>query len=206
MLEILRAGRGVDPWAPSGAVSSVPLDGQEILAAVNLNRDEVERRSRHGLVALQHRRALQLLLSIPRGVNVPLSLFRSADRRLLAAMPPGAVELDRCTVSAALRPALSLLSVGVVASTWKQGLRATSRFASYCERYVVLRQRRRLVNPAVAAVEARYYGVGLALHHDEELEWLVSPEPFHADRFTAASWLMAERITEARHRSTATNH
>lgn len=206
MLEILSAGRGVEPWAPSGDVSGVPLDGQEILAAVEHDREEVERRSRYGLVAVPHRRALQLLLSIPLGVDVPLSLFRSADRRLLVAMPPGAVVLDRDNVSASLRPALSLLSVGVVASTWKQGLRATSRFASYCERYVVLRQRRRLMDLAVAAVEARYFGVGLALHHDEELEWLVSPEPFHPDRFTAASWLMAERITEARHRSTATNH
>lgn len=197
MLELLRDGYGVEPWAPTGEVVRLRFDGDEILLAVNREAEEISRRRQHGLGALTHRRALQVILSMPRGVAVPLDLLRSADQRVLDALPPGVVEMNEADARVLLSPAVSLLSVGLIGRTWKQGLRISSRFASYCARYIVLDGRRLHSDTTLATIEARYFGVGLAEHRDGCLNWLVSPAPFQADRFTAASWLMAERLTEA---------
>lgn len=197
MLELLRAGRGLESWAPTGEISLSCLDGVNVLTAVEPDPDEVERRRQHGLRALTNRRALQVLLSLPPGVAVPLDLLSAPDQRTVRSLPAGVVDLRYGTVSVEAKPALWLRSVGLVARTWKQGLRRSGPFAPYCARYVVLDAGRTRVDSQVAAIEARFYGVGLAVHEDGALSWLVSPAPFIADRFTAASWLMAERLTNA---------
>lgn len=199
MLEILRDGRGGEPWTPTGDVSRVFFGGDEILVGVSLDDDEVRRRQRHGLDVITNRRVLELLLSLPAGVAVPATFLREKDLRLLQRLPAGVVERSGGEVRVVVSPALQLSSVGVVATTWKQGLRLASPYAAYCARYVVLTRGLRASEAPLATLEARYYGLGLAEHKDSRLEWLVSPAPFQADRFTAASWLMAERLTAALH-------
>jgi hypothetical protein len=199
VLEILRDGRGVEPWAPTGDIARVFFGADEVLVGVSLDDDEVRRRQRHGLDVITNRRVLQLLLSLPAGVAVPATFLREKDLRLLQRLPAGVVEISDGEVRVVVSPALQLSSVGVVASTWKQGLRLASPYAAYCARYVVLTRGLRASEAPLATLEARYYGLGLAEHKDGRLEWLVSPAPFQADRFTAASWLMAERLTAALH-------
>jgi hypothetical protein len=199
MLEILRDGRGVEPWTPTGDIARVFFGGVEILVGVRLDDDEARRRQRHGLDVITNRRVLQLLLSMPTGVAVPATFLREKDLRLLQSLPAGVVEISGGEVRVVVSPALQLSSVGVVATTWKQGLRLASPYAAYCARYVVLTRGLRASEAPLATLEARYYGLGLAEHRDGRLNWLVSPAPFQADRFTAASWLMAEQLTAALH-------
>ena len=197
MLELLRDGRGVESWTPTGDIARVCFAGDDILVAANHHKDEVHRRRRHGLGVITNRRVLQLLLSIPGGVAVPTVFLREKDLRLLQRLPPGIVEISDDEVRVVVSPALQLSSVGVVATTWKQGLRLSSPYAAYCARFVVLSRGLRTSDAPLATLEARYYGLGLAEVRDGRLDWLVSPAPFQVDRFTAASWLMAERLTAA---------
>ena len=199
MLELLRDGHGVESWTPTGDIARVFFGGVDILVAVSYDDDEVVRRQHHGFGVVTNRRVLQLLLSIPRGVAVPATFLRGKDLRLLQTMPAGVVDISDSEVRVVVSPTLRLSSVGVVASTWKQGLRLASPYAAYCARYVVLVRGLRASEATLATLEARYYGLGLAEHHDGRLDWLVSPAPFQADRFSAASWLMAERLTAALH-------
>ena len=126
------------------------------MVAVERDDDELARRRHHGLGALPNRRALQVLLSMPTGVAVPVTFLRSVDLRLLLSLPTGVVDLDGTDVRVALRPAVSLLSVGVVARTWKQGLEGVSPFASYCARYVVLDGGRDQQARGFCVAEARF--------------------------------------------------
>lgn len=197
MLEILGAARGVEPWTPTGHISRVFFGGEEILVAVNYDDDELRRRQHHGLGMITNRRVLQLLLSMPAGVSVPATFLREQDLRLLQSQPAGVVEISGGEVRVVVTPALRLSSIGVVATTWTRGLRLASPYAAYCARYAVITRGLRAADRALAALDARYYGLGLAEHRDGRLDWLVSPAPFEADRFTAASWLMAERLTAA---------
>lgn len=195
MLDLLRDGCGTESWVPAGELGSLRFDRDEIMVAVERDDDELARRRHHGLGALPNRRALQVLLSMPTGVAVPVTFLRSADLRLLLSLPTGVVDLDGTDVRVALRPAVSLLSVGVVARTWKQGLEGVSPFASYCARYVVLDGGRDQQARGFCVAEARYFGVGLAVHRGGAVDWLVAPAKFQATRFSPASWLMAERLT-----------
>jgi len=197
MLELLYNGRGVEPWVPTGDVAQVTVASQAILAAISMDAAEVDRRHRLGVRPVTNRRVLELVLAMPAGVAVPLDCFRPADQRLLGAQQAGVVACERGHVQALLQPALSLRSVGVVAATWKQGLRQSSRFAAYCARYVVLDGLLGSDQVDSAAMEARFYGVGLAVHRDRSLDWLVSPAPFPFGRYTAASWLMAEQVAKS---------
>lgn len=197
MLELLRDGQGVESWAPTGDITRVFFGGDDILVAIRPDDEEVRRRRRHRLGAVTNRRALQVLLSMPRGVAVPVSFLQERDLRVLHSLPNSVAEISEIDVRVVLAPALRLLSVGVVAATWKQGLRFASPYAAYCERYVVLERGLRGADATLAILEARYYGLGLAECRDGHLEWLVSPASFPADRFSASSWLMAERLTAA---------
>jgi hypothetical protein len=199
MLELLRDGHGVEPWAPTGQLEQIRHGDGEFLAAVDLNRAELSRRRRHRMGSVTRRPILEVLLSLPRGVAVPLALLSAQAHRTVANLPAGVVDIADDQVCVLLEPALSLRSAGVIASTWKAGLRRSASFASYCARYVVVDAAPRRVSRAAmeaATMEARFYGVGLAVHRDGELDWLVSPAPFDVERFTASSWLMAERLLD----------
>lgn len=200
MLELLREGHGLESWAPRGDISQMRLDGNDLVVAVDRNDAELARRRERRIGTLTNRRALRVLLSMPKGIVIPLNFMSENDLRVLHALPAGMVEITESDVRVLISPAVSLLSVGVIARTWKQGLRLSSPYAAYCARYVVLDQcgsRHAAQNLSMAMVEARYFGVGLAEHRPGHVEWLVSPAPFAADRYSDASWLMAERLTES---------
>lgn len=197
VLELLARGQGVEPWVPHGKVSWVPLDGHQVMAEIVRSASETRRRKHVGLRAVLDRRVLRVLASLPWGVAVPVDWLDVSDRKLLRRLPRSVVDWSDSSVQVLLRPAVELLSVGVVARSWQDGLKRSAAFAPYCARYVVLTECRRRQDLSWAQSQARFYGVGLAVCRDDELDWRVAPAPFRADRFTAASWLMAERVTEA---------
>jgi len=176
-----------------------------LFAELEVDAREFERRRGVGLGAVTDRQVLQGLLSLPPDTALPVSLLSSSARRALARMPAGVVEVRAAQVARLLRPALSLRSVGVMATSWAAGFGVVAEFASHCTRYVVVpgRPRGRRRDLDEVAVEARYYGVGLAVF-DDDLEWLVGPREFVPERFTAGAWLTTERMLEALADSNAT--
>lgn len=199
MLELLRDGHGVESWSPAGDIARISFAGDDLLVAVDRDDSELARRRSHRLGVLTDRRALRVLLTLPRGVAVPTSFLTERDLRVLHSLPSGILELTDTDVRVVIAPAVSLFSIGVVARTWAQGLRISSPYAAYCARYVVLDRPHGPRTPPIeaAAMEARYLGVGLATHRADRLDWHVSPAPFEADRYSESSWLMAERFTAA---------
>jgi len=196
VLELVRAGHGVERWAPTGDLAPAVLLGNEVLLGFRRNETELARRAAFGLGAMTDRGSLELLVSMPVDAAVPGVMFGGGDRAAMRRQPEGVFGREGEYVRRLLQPGVTLLSVGVEASNWKQGFERVAPFASYCSRYVVVRPRRR-ADLEFAAFEARFYGVGLAVVNGSELEWLVAPALFVVERFTAASWLMAERVVES---------
>jgi len=202
VLELLLAGRGVESWVPTGEIAQVELAGTRVVVAFDRNDAECERRQSAGLESFEDRRALEVLLSMPGDASVPLSLFAPSQQRVLRSLPESVVERSGGQVRQVLNPPLTVLSAGFEAATWKQAVRRSAMLASYCARYVVVNPTKKPGDLVLEALEARYYGVGLAALKDGSLDWLVSPAPFNADWFSASAWMMAERIWAALHKGT----
>lgn len=194
MLELLRAGHGVESWAPTGDITEVELGGSRTVVATDVNSVERERRKALGVDAFEDRRALEVLLSMPGDASVPLTLFSASQQRVLRSLPSWVVERSGDHVRRVLSPPVSLLSAGFESSTWRQGFRKSASLASHCARYVVVNTANQAEDLVLETLEARYYGVGLAVLNDAGLEWLVSPAPFNADWFSASAWLMTEQV------------
>lgn len=184
----------VDLHASPPHVARIPVGGTEIVVSFHRDEAETDRRCRHHLAPVTDRRVLALLLTLPEGVAVPWSFLAEADRRLVEQLPEGIVKRTAADVRVVLTPTISLAGVGVVASTWEQGLSRSSPFASHCARTVVLYGSRAAgaTEKTCAALEARYLGVGLAVHHGGRLGWLTPPAPFQAGQFSPVTWLMLD--------------
>ena len=197
MLDLHAGARGVECWAPEGEVGLAVLGDQEVVVAYDQDVEEARRRAAAGVRPVLERRTLQVLLDLPQGSWVSLSLLRPADQSRVRRLPRGLVAVEGDGVMRLARPALAVRSIGVAASTWRRGLRLSAPYASYCSRYVLLQPRRARGDLTMATLEARYYGVGLAVAEGDSLDWLVAPAPFAADRFSASSWLLAEQVADA---------
>lgn len=114
----------------------------------------------------------------------------------MEALPEGIVERSAADVRVVLAPTIALAGVGVVASTWEQGLSRSRPYAMHCARTVVLygSGAAGATEITCAALEARYLGVGLAIHQEGRLDWLTPPVPFQAGRFSPVVWPMLERL------------
>lgn len=197
MLDLLRAGQGVESWVPTGEVAQLELAGTPVVVAVDRNKVEGQRRQVAGLGSIEDRRALDVLLSMPGDASVPWSLFAPWQQRVLRALPAGVVERSGSQVRRMLKPPVSVLSAGFLASSWEQGFRRSAVLASHCARYVVVDSPKDPGGLVVEALEARYYGIGLAAVRRGRLDWLVSPAPFEAEWFSASAWQMAEHVWAA---------
>lgn len=159
--------------------------------------DEIERRAEAGIGGILDERLLEALLVLPVDIPVPAEALDADTQRELSAAPPGCVDFVGHTVVRRAVSPIRVLSAGVCAATWSDGLRQAGQFASYCERYAVL------TGPAEdidhAAMEANFYGIGLATltRGSESLRWIVRPASFRATRETVASWHFAESAFEA---------
>lgn len=159
--------------------------------------DELDRRADLGLGAILSSPLLGALRQLPVDLPVPIGGVGRPTLRMLTTAPAGCVEVaEGYVVRRAVAP-LRVVSAGVCASSWADGLRQASRFASYCSRYAVMTGSR--FNRDRAMMEARYYGIGLATMADgaESFSWLVHPEPFRSTRETAAFWHFAESALDA---------
>ncbi len=194
-VEVLRAAAAE---ARPGALQ-VPTEALRTRALLEMDPvlDEIERRAAVGLSSILSMRLLEALRDLPADLPVPRDSLTAETLKVLSTSPAGCVEfVDECVVRLAVPP-VQIVSAGVCASSWQEGLRQASQFASYCTRYAVMTSDR--FDEETASMEARFYGIGLAAMVDgpESFAWLVAPETFRPSRETAESWHFSECALEA---------
>lgn len=194
---------------PGGDVADlVSADAQTIAArllgvsaVLAFRPDDAEwhRRGQVGLGALDSSDHLDVLLSLPIGLPVPVVELSPRERRQLAKLPAGAVAIcSGDVVRLAVSPLRVELAI-VPARGWVKGLELAGRFAPFAARVMWL--------PRLPEAQddmrmlARRYGVGVVVGEPDRAQVAVAPAPFVRRRFSAAGWLFTERVFEraARH-------
>lgn len=175
-----------------GLAKVMPALGTEALFFYRMDTAEHERRASVGAARLDRMHPLETLMSLPVGLPVPLSALAQRERRAVRTLPAGAADRDRVTVTRrAVRPLHVDLAV-VRASGWKRGLEEAGRFAPYCRRAMLLT--RRPARMSEALVEADFYGIGVFLVADDEVEMVLEPRDYRPLRHTAAAWSFVEEL------------
>jgi hypothetical protein len=75
---------------------------------------------------------------------------------------------------------------------WRRGLDQASLFAPFCSRAVVLA--RAPADTGDLLIEAAYYGIGVAVVRDGDIDVLTDPQPFSRQCHNAAGWWFAEQV------------
>lgn len=137
---------------------------------------------------------LDVLMALPHGLPVPVADLTDHQRTYVRRAPAGI-----CTVAGGnvtrhvTRPCRVTLATVRANIASKPALDATSQFAPFCARQVIIRRAPSLRMPE-RLLEFGFYGIGVLLQHaDDELETLVEPQPWWPKRHTPAAWWFAER-------------
>ncbi|MFF8436373.1 hypothetical protein [Streptomyces bacillaris] len=177
---------------PDGLAKVMPALGMEALFFYRMDTAEHERRAAVGAARLDRMHALETLMSLPVGLPVPLSALAQRERRAVRVLPAGAAEQEQRSVTRrAVRPLDVDLAV-VRATGWKRGLEEAGRFAPYCRRAMLLT--RRPARMSEALVEADFYGIGVFLASDDQVEMVLEPRDYRPLRHTAAAWSFVEEL------------
>jgi hypothetical protein len=164
----------------------------EALICFKLDDGEHERRLHAEAGILSSPDVLELLLSLPIAMPVPVASLTARERDALISVPRGAVSVQNGHVTRhAVAPVTVTLAL-VVAQTWQRGLEVAGRFTPFCARAMVLHRHPRSV--AEMRLQADFYGVGVILVDGQTAEVLVEPAPFERMRFTATGWWFLEHV------------
>ena len=173
-------------------VSSVRLFGARGWVAHHPDRDQQQVRRELGLPPLLDLDLLDTLMCLPLDQPVPAQSVTPAALRRLRRVPNGAVTWTSSTVTRRIAPPVMPLFAMVQATDWARGLRAASRFAMYCRRFMVVSELPG--DEQVALAEASFYGIGVAVRHGETLTMVLEPEEFTDWQPTAAWWWFTEQV------------
>lgn len=167
------------------------LRGVDVLATVRLDRAEVERR-REAPVDLTGASSSSLSALLRLSIAEPCRLDGVPEAvRSLAETWPGVFEdMGGGWVRRAVVPLGYVETVAVPSASWRSGLRLAGRFAPYCTRQLVLESVPR--DLGLLTMEAGYWGVGVDVLREGEVETVVEAEPFRPSRYSGASWMFAE--------------
>jgi hypothetical protein len=135
---------------------------------------------------------LDVLMGLPSGESVPLSVVGPSNLRVLERAPDGVVDFTRRSVTRLVVPAVTPLLAVVYASHWHDGLVRASEFAAYCPRMFVARDLPENADEVLA--EASWYGVGVAVGPRSAPMVVLEPEPLSDWRPTVAWWRFCERV------------
>ncbi|MEU4449269.1 hypothetical protein AB0K14_40455 [Actinosynnema sp. NPDC050801] len=150
------------------------------------------RRRAEGLGHLDSMELLDVLMELPSGEAVPLSVVGPSNLRVLGRAPSGVVKFTRRSVTRLVVPVVTPLLAVVYASHWRDGLVRASEFAAYCPRMFVTRELPENADEILA--EASWYGVGVAVGPRSEPTVVLEPEPLSGWRPTVAWWRFCERV------------
>jgi hypothetical protein len=179
-----------DAGLPGCHGTVVRIFGTAAGVAYRLDHAEVARRQEHQLGALTDMDVLDALMGLPVGIPVERSSLTKAELALVDRSPAGVVEHRGEQLIRLAAAPLSVQSAVVAAKNWKTGLKQAGRFAPFCVRAMLL--------PAVPAdvedlqAQASFYGVGVGVSVDGQMQLLVEPATYARTRHTPAQWWFAE--------------
>jgi hypothetical protein len=175
-----------------GQQQVVRVLGTPALLRFRLVPDEDDRRRRAHLGAIRSPEVLDLLLGLPAGLPVPIRSLTTLERLALRLAPPGVVAVNAGRVTRQAMYPLSVDLAVIAARGWRTGLEIAGRFAPFCSRVMLLRQRPN--DTGSLRMQADFYGIGVAVADGTDVAVLVAPRPFRRQRFTAAGWQFLEEI------------
>lgn len=147
----------------------------DALLLLGLDEHEHRRRRAAGLTTLCDRDSLRLLSRLPHGEAVRVGDLTDVERGGLRRLPRGVAEVSGGRLTRLAIPPVTIRLAIVTDAVLDRGLDRASRFAPFAPRLLVL------TGPpddlAYAQVEARFYGIGLAMTGADGLVMLAEPEP-----------------------------
>lgn len=181
-----------DLLPPGSTMSPLRVIGTDAYLAHRVDLAEHDRRTSAGLDAVETSDQLELLMSLPIGMPVPVASLSLREQRHLRRLPPGAVEIvDDEVIRAAVTPIHIDIAV-VPAPNWRAGLEHAGRFAPFTTRMMWLR--RKPADLDHLSFEAQRFGVGVMIGWHDDPDILLAPAPYVRRRFTAAGWLFTEQV------------
>ncbi len=161
----------------TAAVSCVRgcLLGVDAYLLLCVDESEHQRRRAAGLNTVRDRDLLRLLSSLPHGEPVQVADLTDTERRGLRRLPRSVAEIAGGRVTRLAIPPVTIRLVIVTDDALDRGLDRASRFAPFAPRLLVLTQP--TDDLAYAQVEARFYGIGLAIARADGAVMLAAPEP-----------------------------
>lgn len=173
-------------------MSDLRIRGSDVLLFHRVDAREHSRRVSLGAAPLDRIKYQETLLDLPAGVPVPLESLSRRQRTAVRALPHGAVEIDKASVTRhAIRPMRVELAV-VRASGWRRGLESAGQFAPFCRRAMLLERPQRSLDEVL--MEAGFYGIGVLVPSGAGFEMVVEPEEYRPQRHTAAAWWFVEDV------------
>ena len=133
---------------------------------------------------------LDALMGLPAGLPISRNELTNGERTLVDRAPSGSIERRGGQVIRWAVAPVSVLFAVVAANDWHVGLRRAGQFAPFCARAILL--------PALpgdwedARTQASYFGIGVCMLVDAQLDMLVTPRPYVRKRHTPAQWWFAE--------------
>jgi len=167
------------------------LLGRSVLIRLHVNEHEAARREAAGTGALTDISLLQILAALPAWVPFPWSGLSRREQRILRSAPPGVLERAGGTARRLVVPAANVESVTVEARSGAAGLAAASAYAPYCRRTAAIPTAD--ADDETTLLDAKLYGVGIAVRQSGQYLQVVEPAPFTQRRWTWASWLFHEQ-------------
>jgi hypothetical protein len=173
--------------------------GCDVVADLYLDRVEIDRRRQFEPPRLGGLDLLNLLLRMPLWRPRHRREFSSYEWALLL-KSGGAVTFEgHGTVTRHAVPPIDPILITLTGRSWRVALDHASRFAPYSSRRVVLD--RLPTDDTELRLEAAYRGIGVAVVEEpgaagieSDLIEVVACAPFAAERYTGASWKMAEDL------------
>jgi hypothetical protein len=150
------------------------LLGVDALLFLGLDEHEHRRRRAAGLTTVCDRDSLRLLSRLPHGEAVRVADLTDLERRGLRRLPRSVAEIAGGRVTRLVIPPVTIKLAMVVDDVLDRGLDRASRFAPFASRLLVLT--RPPDDLACAQVEARFYGIGLAVAGADGVVMVADPE------------------------------
>ncbi|TCO45871.1 hypothetical protein [Actinocrispum wychmicini] len=172
------------------AAAKMRLFDTAVVMVHRLDAVEHRRRGELGLGQLTSLELIDVLMDLPADVPVPQRSLDVTSLHQLRRCQPGVVEFTGAQVVRRVVPAVMPIMAVVYAKKWDDGLIRASRFASYCQRTVVVPDLPENADEALA--EASWYGIGVAVGPKAAPVTVLQPEVFAEWRPTPAWWRFAE--------------
>ncbi|MEU5742028.1 hypothetical protein ABZ784_29055 [Streptomyces tendae] len=161
---------------------------------LTINPTEHHRRQQADLGPVTNWSILDTCMTLPHNEPLPWRSLSPRHQEDVHRAPHGVFHLggphQQTVTRLLLRPCRIERATVRAATASATALAKTTQFAPMCERSLIITRRPRTPD---TLIEFGYWGVGLYLDHDGELETLVEPAPWRPQRHTPAAWRFTER-------------